>query len=336
MRTVGILAATAVTVAAAGLIWTKQSSGSSASFRGLSVVDSKVAWVGGTGGAILRTTDGGSTWTPRPVPGADGLDFRDIEAFDAQRAVVLASGLGSKSRIYLTMDGGEHWRLSYQESEPGGFLDAIAFWDERRGLALGDPVRGKFTLLETSDGGASWRAAPAGSLPAANESEGAFAASGTCLVVAGRGRAWFGTGGVNGGRIFRSTDWGRQWNVVETPIRHDSASSGIFSIAFQGEHGVAVGGDYQKPDQDQGNLVITEDGGRIWKAAEASRPSGYRSAVVFSRGAMLATGTNGTDRSVDGGRTWKRETEAAGFNSIRSFGAGGWAVGPNGKIARFQ
>ena len=51
---------------------------------------------------MLRTTDGGATWQPRPVPGAEALDFRDIDAIDERVASVLSIGPGNASRIYRT------------------------------------------------------------------------------------------------------------------------------------------------------------------------------------------------------------------------------------------
>ena len=70
------------------------------------------------------------------------------------------------------------------------------------------------------------------------------------MFTRGTREAWFGTGGLGGGRVFHSEDGGQTWSVAKTPIRHDSASAGIFSLAFSDAlHGVAVGGDYMKPDE---------------------------------------------------------------------------------------
>src|SRR5262249_28075749 len=155
-------------------------------------------------------------------------------------------GPGELSRIYRTSDAGASWTLSFRGSDPKVFLDAIAFWDEEHGLAMGDPFDGRFLVLATDDGGRTWRRPEGLVMPPALKDEGAFPASGTCLVVQGERNAWFGTGGAKTSRVFRSADRGRSWTVHETPIAAGAPTSGIFSLAFRdAEHGIAVGGDYR-------------------------------------------------------------------------------------------
>lgn len=318
--------------------WLVQRSGTSARLRGLAVVDAQGAWATGAAGTVLRTTDGGQNWRSLAIPGSDGLDFRDVHAFDDASACVLAIGAGELSRIYRTNDGGQSWQLAHQNRDPRIFLDAIAFWDAEHGLCLGDPVDGRFTMLATDDGGRTWTAIPPDGMPPALEGEGAFAASGTCLTVGGNGLAWFGTGGAKASRILRSTDRGRTWSAVETPIRAGNPSSGIFSVAFaDATHGVAVGGDYLKPDETGPALALTADGGQSWTLPETNGLSGFRSAVSVVPGtsgrAWIAVGPTGADRSVDGGRTWRR-LGRLGFHALEIRGsAGGWAVGEDGRIA---
>ncbi len=314
--------------------WTPQNSGTTAGLRGLSAVDSRVAWATGQKGTFLRTIDGGVTWAAGVVPGAESLDFRDVQAFGTDTAVVMSSGPGRDSRVYRTTDAGTHWTLVLQNEDEKGFFDAIAFWDSRRALLIGDPVDGRFVLFYTQDGGATWRRAGS---PPAHEGEGAFAASGTCLTVSSGGHAWFGTGGEHGGRVFRSQDWGQTWAAADTPIRHDSASAGIFSLAFaDARNGVAVGGDYQKANEDRGNVILTEDGGVSWSTAPGRRPTGYREAVAWAPGrvtTLLATGPNGTDISNDGGKSW-RSLDARGYHALAfSSNGDGWAAGANGTVA---
>jgi photosystem II stability/assembly factor-like uncharacterized protein len=323
--------------------WEEQPSGISASLRGLSAVDAHVAWGGGTGGTVLRTDDGGSKWSKLAISGAEKLDFRAVAAFDRESAVVLSAGPGEASRIYRTGDGGAHWELALRNADESGFFDALAFWNRQRGLLLGDPVNGHFVVMSTDDGGASWQRVPPSGMPAAKQDEGAFAASGSCLVTGPGGRAWFGTGGTRGARVFRSEDWGRTWTVAETPLLHDSASAGIFSLAFRdARHGVAVGGDYQKLDGTLHNVAITEDGGVTWSVPGGPAPSGFRSAVAFiqdrggSSSRVVATGPGGTDVSPDGGQTWKRVSEH-GYHALSCARDGsGWASGDKGRTGRMK
>src|SRR5215470_16135523 len=122
--------------------WQPQAIATKADFRGLCVVSAKCAWVSGTRGTFARTIDGGKTWSVGTVPGAEKLDFRDVEAFGEMTAYLLSAGPGDASRIYKTIDGGKAWALQFQNADPAGFLDAIAFWDEQHGMALGDPIQG--------------------------------------------------------------------------------------------------------------------------------------------------------------------------------------------------
>src|SRR5262245_3331338 len=124
--------------------WTAQESGTKARLRGLCVVSTEVAWACGSGGAFLRTTDGGKNWTAGTVPGAASLDFRDVQAFDERNAYLLSIGGGEQSRISKTSDGGATWATMYVNRDPKVFLDALAFWDADHGLVLGDPVDGRF------------------------------------------------------------------------------------------------------------------------------------------------------------------------------------------------
>ena len=140
-------------VATTAARWEKQTSGTTVRLRGVSAVSASVAWASGQGGTYARTTDGGRTWRTATVPGAEALDFRDVDAFDADTAYLLAIGEGDKSRIYKTTDGGRTWALQFRNENPSAFFDAMAFWDRDHGIAMSDPVQGRFLVITTSDGG---------------------------------------------------------------------------------------------------------------------------------------------------------------------------------------
>lgn len=321
--------------------WVAQQSGTTVRFRGLSAVSATVAWASGERGTYARTTDGGQTWRSAVVPGAAELDFRDVDAFDENTAYLLSIGEGEKSRIYKTVDGGKSWKMQFKSNKPAAFFDAMAFWDRNHGIAVSDPVGGRFLIITTSDGGATWKEMPTEGMPLALAGEGAFAASGTCITVQGKNNVWFGTGGPEGARVFRSTDRGRTWQVVTTPVIKGK-TAGIFSIAFRdGRHGVAVGGNYQDESGAINNAAATDDGGRTWEAVKEHQPKGYRSCVVYARFAnsyaLLAVGPSGADYSLDDGRSW-RSIGTEGFHTTSLAGPinTGWAAGEQGRIAKFS
>src|SRR5262245_37459862 len=159
--------------------WQTQSSGVTVRLRGVSAVSATVAWASGAGGTVLRTTDGGRTWTPRPVPGANRLDFRDVDALSDRVAYALSIGPGDASRIYKTRDGGAEWTLQFENTDPKVFLDAMAFVDETQGYAFSDSVDGRLVIFVTSNGGRTWERVADDRLPAALPGERAFAGSGT-------------------------------------------------------------------------------------------------------------------------------------------------------------
>lgn len=314
--------------------WIKQSVNTTASFRGLSVVNEKVVWASGTGGTVIRTIDGGKSWNVQTVPGAEKLDFRDIEAFDANTAYVLSIGNGEDSRIYKTTDGGKTWKLQFTNKNEKAFFDAIACWDKTNCIAMSDPVDGKYVLISTDNGGADWKPIDTEKMDSAKTGEAAFAASGTCLITHGKKGVFLVTGGTDA-RVFRSNDRGWTWNVAGTPLVKGTPGSGIFSIAFRNElHGTIVGGNYEKPDENTNNLAFTRDGGKSWFEGEGL--SGYRSAVAYiGDRTIIAVGTNGTDISYDLGGTWKK-IGSENLNAVAAKGTKAvWAVGANGLVAKY-
>jgi len=307
------------------------------SLRGISAPSASVIWASGTHGTYLRTTDAGLHWTPAQVPGAEKLDFRDVEAFSADQAYVLSAGPGDQSRIYKTTDAGKRWTLQFTNTEPKGFFDCMAFWDRDHGLALGDPVNGRFELLATQDGGAHWTMLPDASRPSAIDGEGAFAASGTCIAVQGDQNVWFATGGA-AARVLRSTDRGQTWHASETPIVHGVASTGIFSIAFRdASHGIIVGGDYLHPEQGSANLATSDDGGATWKAVPIHLPF-FFSAVTYlgaDGSRVLAVGSSRA-AEFDLPKRAIITSEQLNLNAVSRTNPGqAIAVGPNGQIIRW-
>lgn len=308
-------------------------------FRGLAAVDRDTAWVAGTRGTVLRTVDGGGSWRDVSPPGAADLQFRDVEAFDARHAVVLAIGEGEASRVYRTEDGGTTWTESFRNADARAFYDCMTFFDRRHGLAVSDPVDGRFRILSTSDGGRSWKVLPDHGMPAAQEGEAGFAASGQCLVASGPKDVWLATGGAARARVLRSSDRGLTWKAADAPIPAGDSARGVFAVAFRDRvHGLAVGGDYRPDQQSPQAAATTGDGGRGWRPA-VSPPPAYRSGVAWiprSRSVALAVGPTGTDLTTDAGRTW-RTVDTGSYDTVDCVSDGGcWAAGEQGRVARLE
>ncbi len=112
MRTAITLLAILAATTSAHPQWTLETSNTTTDLRGIHSLGGGVAWASGTNGAVLRTEDGGYVWQSCTVPpGAEKLDFRGIQAFDANTAIVMSSGPGDLSRLYKTTDGCHSWKL---------------------------------------------------------------------------------------------------------------------------------------------------------------------------------------------------------------------------------
>ncbi|MEU5011989.1 oxidoreductase [Streptomyces sp. NPDC021749] len=319
--------------------WRLKDSSSTARFRGLAAVGRSTAWVAGTSGTVLRTRDGGRHWANVSPPGAATLEFRDIEAFDARHAVVLAIGEGEASRVFRTDDAGATWTESFRNTDPRAFYDCLTFFDRRHGIALSDPVDGRYRVLSTADGGRSWRVLPSDGMPPAQPGEAAFAASGQCLVSAGGRDAWIATGGAATARVLHSADRGRTWSVTGAPIPAGDPARGVFALAFRDRtHGLAVGGDFRADQPSPRAAAVSADAGATWVAADRP-PQAYRSGVAWlphSRRIALAVGPSGSDLTLDGGRSW-RPFDTGSYDTVDcSPDLGCWAAGERGRIARLE
>jgi photosystem II stability/assembly factor-like uncharacterized protein len=349
-----------------------QSSGATASLRGIDSVNGAIAWASGAQGTILRTIDGGQHWQRCATPDAakDGatLDFRGVQAFDARTAIVMASGPGSKSRLYKTTDGCATWKLLFANPDaPGGFFDSFWF-NGPRGIVLGDPVRDQFAVFLTTNKGKTWKRDRIPGLSVKGRSLAAFAASNSSIPI---GNAFFtrafATGGKSGSVFFsrpftqddeeralvtRLTKKPAPWKSSPIPVGSGSnhtgtENSGVFSVAYRypltigacPECGfdenslfVAVGGDYTKPDDSARTAAWSSDGGWTWTVSKIP-PHGYRSAVEWSAALNLwiAAGPNGSDLSRDDGQTWQ-PLDNGNWNALSL----PFAVGPNGRIARLN
>lgn len=285
------------------------------------------------------------------VPGAEALQFRDVEGVSEKVAYLLSAGVGTDSRIYKTRDGGLSWTLEFQNQDPNKFYDCFAFWTRHRGVTMGDAVSGRFPVLRTTDG-EFWEDI-GNNLPTAQDGEAAFAASGTCVATQGKQRAWIGTGGAAKARIIATTDGGDSWTAYDTPIIQGTSTSGVISVDFRdARHGILGGGELLTPTVFSDTVARSSDGGKTWKLGGRTTFPGAIYGLSYVRNVerrddrhddrdeeqdrrVVATGPSGASWSPDEGRTW-RSLEgldnfwAVAFASPRA----GWLVGTDGRIVK--
>ena len=344
-----VLLALSLSTAGAPAQWQMLNSNTTASLRGIDSVMTKdgapsgIAWASGANGTVLRTLDGGDRWTACAVPqGAATLDFRGIQAWDAQNAIVMSSGSGNLSRLYGTADGCKTWKLLLANPDEDGFWDAVRFPTRRLGFVLGDPVASprkgwepQFALYVTEDGGAHFRRWSYKALEADPESAGVFAASNSAMLVSPaegpHGWIWFASGGKGGAHVFQSVyfadvkspfsgakspdgGWpiaGMSWETARVPLARGAAAGG-FSIAARG-HETDANRDWIYT----ANLVAV--------GGDYTRPDASRHAAVYS---------------VDGGKSWHASSRPpSGYRSAVAYDEAHQAfiaVGPTGTDASFD
>jgi photosystem II stability/assembly factor-like uncharacterized protein len=350
-----LLLAAAFATAKAHAQFDIEESHTTASLRGIHNVGAGVAWASGTNGTVLRTEDAGYLWQNCTIPpGAEKLDFRGIQGFDANTAIVMSSGPGDQSRLYKTTDGCQTWKLLFTNPDPDGFWDCVWLHPTGFGVLLGDPVKDRFALFETSDGGKSWRRDQRSGLVIQGKSIAAFAASNSLFTQTRSGyMLGFATGGQGGAFLFEAFS-SRDWSRVPIPVASGTESSGVFSLGMRFsiprctdcEHPsdyffVAVGGDYKKPNQNAGTGAWSADLGKTWTAS-AAPPHGYRSSVAYDPDQKLwiTVGPNGTDISADDGKNWT-PLKPSGYDSPdadKNWNALSlpFVVGPHGRIGRLR
>ncbi|GAB3027733.1 oxidoreductase [Niabella terrae] len=273
------------------------------SFRGLSIAGNAI-WVSGSQGTVGKSLDGGLNWEWLPVPGYEKVDFRDIEAFDENTAIIM--GIASPAYLLKTTDGGLSWKKVYENTDPNIFLDAMAFKNRNEGLVIGDPIDGNIFVAATTDGGESWEPSNILQLPKALNGEAFFAASGTNISWSGRQYLL-----VSGGTHARFFSAG---SVLVLPTTQGGQMTGSNSIAARGKTLMVASGNYTDPTHRDSSFVLSRDGGLSWQLPEVMT-GGYRSCVsIINEKLAVTCGLTGIDLSRDGGLRWKSVSRES-FNS---------------------
>jgi photosystem II stability/assembly factor-like uncharacterized protein len=337
---------------------TPQNSGTTQLLIAVSPVNSRVVWAAGTGGTYVVTTDGGDTWKAAVVPGAEGLQFRDVYAVSDKIAYLMSIGNDTNNfQIYKTLDAGASWQIQFTNELVNAFYDCFAFWTPTRGITHSDSVNGVFPDIRTTNG-RTWESI-ASNLPPALPGEASFAASGTCITTEGETNAWIATGGTTIARILATRDGGNTWNAYDTPLV-SSASAGGISVAFRDAwHGILGGGDLSS--NASAETATSSDGGRTWTLTNKPPVQGAIFCLAYIRRNRHGEGEefwqdHEHDRTVvitaetepnfdsgsaawtpDEGRTWFELPDVSGYWAVGFANPkAGWFVGNNGQILKIS
>ncbi len=245
------------------------------------------------------------------------VEFRSIAQ---TKKYVFILNVGNPALLYKISKIDLSYELVYQENHDKVFYDSMQFWNDKEGIAIGDPIEDSFSVITTRDGGASWQKTPSFQLPQLVEGEAAFAASNTNIVIKGNA-TWVVSGGKKA-RVFYSSDKGKSWSVVETPIVQGKQMTGIFTADFyNSKTGFISGGNYEVLNQNFDNKAVTYDGGKSWKLVAQNQGFGYASCIQYipnSHGkGLISVGASGINYSNDGGISWKQCSTDSGLFTIR-------------------
>jgi photosystem II stability/assembly factor-like uncharacterized protein len=295
------------------------------SLRGLSVVNNQICWASGSKGSVAISKDGGKSIEWMKVTGYENRDFRDIEAWDENTALIMA--IDTPAIILKTINGGKSWEKVFEDTRSGMFLDAMFFKNKKKGIVVGDPIDGKFFLAQTVDGGESWSSWQQDQSSLSDSGESLFAASGTNITIR-KGKVYYVSGGLTS-HIITGT------NKISLPMNQGKSSAGANSIDRSADGRMIVaGGDFSADSVSVGNCVITDDEGKTFFFPKQG-PYGYKSCIVYlGKNRWIACGTSGVDISIDHGITWKNISKES-FHVVQKAKAGNKILlaGKNGRIA---
>jgi len=306
----------------------------SLSFRAIELMGNNLAFAANKGVYGLYNSQSGQWKTNLQLNDSIAPEFRAVASTSSDFFML---SVGNPGLLYKTGETGK-MELVYKEKDEKVFYDAMIFWNDKEGIAMGDPTNECLSVIITRDGGQSWNKLNCDEFPKSEEGEAAFAASNSNIAVQGN-NTWILSGGKRS-RIFHSSDKGKTWEVIDTPLLQGEATTGGYSLDFYDEmNGFIIGGDYTKPDGNTGNKARTKDGGKTWKLVAEGKDPGYKSSVRYIPNGdskeLVAVGFTGISHSKDVGENWKQLSEE-GFFTIRFLNDSTAYAAGKGRVAKLK
>ncbi|WP_034891943.1 WD40/YVTN/BNR-like repeat-containing protein [Gillisia sp. Hel_I_29] len=304
----------------------------SLSIRAIEIMGNNLAFAANKGIYGLYNSQTGQWKTNQQLNDSVAPEFRAVASTSSDFFML---SVGNPGLLYKTGETGK-MELVYKEESDKVFYDSMIFWNEKEGVAMGDPTTECLSVIITRDGGQTWKKINCNAFPKSEEGEAAFAASNSNIAVQGD-HTWILSGGKKS-RIFYSEDKGNSWKVYETPLLQGEATTGGYSLDFyDAANGFIIGGDYTKPDGNEGNKARTKDGGKTWQLVGEGKDPGYKSSVRYIPNGdakeLVATGFTGISYSKDGGENWTQLSDE-GFFTVRFLNDSTAYAAGKGRIAK--
>lgn len=299
--------------------WVKQSSPATEDLSAIFFLDTETGWsVGESGGAILKTTDGGESWTQLVANPVTSL--YDIYFFDKDKGWAVGQNCtdtGCDGIIIYTEDGGSNW--TEQEIVKDIYFLSLSFVNSNTGWATSGPSG---SIYKTTNGGLNWTVQETNKQTDYYDSH--FFDVNTGVVV--------GYTGI----IMRTTNGGANW-VQQSPGLADT---------FRGLHfvndklGWAAGSNI---GDGEAILASTSDGGLSWSTIKKVGGNTSFNDVKFideNQGWIVGESQNGAVvyYTSDGGKNLQAQSHNATINKFKALeakdGNNAWLSGDEGNILR--
>ncbi len=265
---------------------------------GIDAASDTVAWAVGAKGTVLKTTNGGATWT-RQASGVD-VTLYAVAAADANTAWAV----GEEGTVIHTTNGGTTWNP--QNSGTANTLLGVTAADADTAWAVGF----EGTVLHTADGGANWTAQ-------ANPSTSVLFG----VDCADTSNVW--AVGI-AGTVINSTDGGTNWATQTS-----GTTETLYGIS-------AVDASTAWAAGSTGTVIHTIDGGANWNAQDAATEDTLKAVKgTDANHAWLAGSSGSIYETEDGGNNWEERDHGlhVSLNAITARGADtAWAAGRDSMI----
>ncbi|MDD9979852.1 MAG: YCF48-related protein [Gammaproteobacteria bacterium] len=254
-----------------GASWTQAEVPTRVLLTAVHMHDERIGWSVGHDAVILRTGDGGETWTLVHQAPEEELPLLDVWFRDERTGFAV----GAYGYFLVTEDSGETW-TARAVSEDDFHLNALVPVVERSPESERPPTQRLYIAAEagvayrSDDGGKTWRELPS---PYAGSWFGGLALDGNEVLLTGLR-----------GHLFRSEDGGEAWTEVATgtqatltaAIRLPSGSIVITGL--------------------EGSVLTSEDGGRSVSTRRLPSREGITAALPLADGGVLLVGEFGVRR----------------------------------------